>query len=203
MPAWPDLARADEVSMMIPFLRALPSLSPADYAALVTAPAGLLPAGCAGCHGPDGRGGGPRAPRLAGQSAAYLRAALDAYAGGDRASGMMRQAAAGLAPEARAEIARALAAAPAAAGAGTGPAPEVARHGRRDVPPCLACHGEPRRNPAFPILDGQPAPYLAGQLRLFRDGRRGGGPYAGLMTRAAAGLTDAEIEELAAWFAGR
>jgi cytochrome c553 len=58
-------------------------------------------------------------------------------------------------------------------------------------------------NPAFPILDGQPAPYIATQLRLFRDAERGGGPYAPLMTSAARGLADADIEALAAWFSNR
>ena len=110
MPAWPALARDDEVWAMVAFLRALPGLSPAAYAELVTAPAGTLPAGCAGCHGPDGRGGGPHVPVLAGQSAAYLEASLAAYADGRRASGFMRQVAHDLPAPARAEIARELAA---------------------------------------------------------------------------------------------
>ena len=206
MPAWPAQGRDDEGWMMTAFLRALPELSPADYAALVAAPAGTLPAACSGCHGPDGRDGGAFVPRLAGQSAAYLEASLAAYARGARASGIMAEAAADLAPETRAELARALAGlAPAAPSDQGSPTPEVASTGApaRGVPACLACHGAPRRNPAFPRIDGQPAPYLAAQLRLFRAGARGGGPYAALMTSAAAGLTDAEIDRLARWFAGR
>jgi cytochrome c553 len=207
MPAWPAPAREDEVWMMVAFLRALPGLAAADYAALTTGPPGTLPAGCSGCHGPDGRDGGPYVPRLAGQSEAYLRASLDAYAAGRRASGLMQQAVTGLAPADRAELARALAALPAGAAppGDPGPPPEIATRGRPEhgVPACLACHGAPRRNPAVPSLDGQPAAYLAAQLRLFRDGVRGGGPYAGVMTRAAAGLADAEIDALAGWFAAR
>jgi len=205
MPAWPDVARADEAWMMVAFLRRLPELTPTDYAALVNPVARLLPEGCAGCHGPDGRDAGPFTPNLAGQSRGYLRDALAAYASGARASGIMRQAVSGIASADLAEIADALAAASPTTARLESPPPAVALRGSpgRGVPACLGCHGTPRRNLAFPILDGQPAPYLAGQLRLFRDRTRGGGPYAELMTRAAAGLTDAEIEALSAWFAGR
>jgi cytochrome c553 len=206
MPAWPDVARDDEGWMMVAFLRALPDLSPEDYAALVGGPDGTLPVACSGCHGPDGRGGGPHVPILAGQRQPYLAASLDAYAGHRRASGIMRQAVTGLDAETRASLAAALAVLPAPASGGpAGKPPEIAVRGQpeREVPGCLACHGEPPRNPAFPRLDGQPAPYLAAQLRLFRDGERGGGPYAALMTSAAGGLTDAEIDELAVWFAAR
>lgn len=205
MPAWPDVARADEAWMMVAFLRRLPELTAEDYAALVNPPAGLLPERCAGCHSPDGRDAGPWTPNLAGQSRRYLRDALAAYATGARASGIMRQAVSGLAPRERAAIADALASATRTTARLASPPPEIALRGSpaRGVPACLGCHGTPHRNDAFPILAGQPASYLGGQLRLFRDGTRGGGPYAELMTKAAAGLTDAEIEELSAWFAGR
>ena len=212
MPAWPELAREDEGWMMVAFLRALPGLTPSGYRQLTSGAEGKLPPACSRCHGPDGRGGGPFVPRLAGQNAAYLEASLAAYASRRRASGIMAEAAAGLSPADRAALARALAALPAAvpedaaaAADDAGPPPAVATGGNpaSGVPACLACHGEPRRNPAFPVLDGQPAPYLAAQLRLFRDGVRGGGPYAMLMTFAADELTDAEIDDLAAWFARR
>ncbi|TPE51659.1 c-type cytochrome [Amaricoccus solimangrovi] len=206
MPAWPAQARDDEGLMMVAFLRALPDLSPEDYAGLVTAPEGTLPAGCSGCHGPEGRGGGPRVPRLAGQSETYLRQSLAAYAQGGRESGIMAQAVNGVPSETLAEIARHVARLPATDGgadpAPATPAPAIARVGRPEhgVPACLSCHGEPRKNPSVPRLGGQPAAYLAAQLRLFRDGERGGGPYANVMARAAAGLEDEEIDMLAAWF---
>jgi cytochrome c553 len=60
--------------------------------------------------------------------------------------------------------------------AGGACSPAGAGHRARSVPACLVCHGAPRRNSAFPILEGQPAPYLAGQLHLFRDGQRGAVP---------------------------
>jgi cytochrome c553 len=205
MPAWPSPAREDEVWLMVAFLRALPGLTESEYRALVTAPEDALPATCSGCHGPDGRSGGPHVPILAGQSEAYLRASLAAFAEGRRASGIMQQAVPGLDPATAADLAARLAALPAAPATASAPPPAVAVDGRPEdgVPGCLACHGEDRENPAFPSLDGQPAPYLAAQLRLFRDAARGGGPYAGVMTSAAGGLSDADIEALSAWFASR
>jgi cytochrome c553 len=104
MPAWPAQARRDEGWMMVALLRAMPSLAPADYDALLAAPQGALPDDCSNCHGPDGRSGGPYVPRLAGQNAAYLLASLDAYATGRRASGIMRQAVTDVGPEKRAEL---------------------------------------------------------------------------------------------------
>jgi cytochrome c553 len=211
MPAWPARSRDDEVWSMVAFLRALPQMTPAAYAALVAPPrpGGPLPEICAGCHGPQGRDGGPSVPILAGQREEYLGNSLVAFATGHRPSGMMALPAVSLAPEARVDLARRLAMLPPPS-----PAPadralraagrELAEHGRPAdaIPRCLACHGA-RAKPAFPRLDGQRPDYIASQLRLFRAGARGGGPYAGLMTRAARGLTDADITAAAAYFSSR
>ncbi|HEY9567891.1 MAG TPA: c-type cytochrome, partial [Thalassobaculum sp.] len=72
-------------------------------------------------------------------------------------------------------------------------------------PACLACHGAPARarNPAFPRLDGQPADYLATQLRLWQDGARGGGPFSHIMRLIANGLEPEQVDALAAYFTSR
>jgi cytochrome c553 len=210
MPAWPAQSRDDEVWALVAFLRALPGMSPAEYAALVRpTDEGALPPACAGCHGPEGREGGPMMPILAGQREAYLRDSLAAFATGHRASGIMALPAAGLAPAERATLARRLAALTPPLPADTDAALQeagrrIAEHGRPAdaIPRCLACHG-PGGKPAFPRLDGQRPAYIAAQLRLFRSGSRGGGPYAGLMTHAARGLTDDDIAALAAYFSAR
>jgi cytochrome c553 len=64
---------------------------------------------------------------------------------------------------------------------------------------CAACHGERgvSVNEFWPHLAGQQAGYLARQLRAFRDGAR----REPLMTTWVSGLTDADIDDLAAWFA--
>lgn len=64
---------------------------------------------------------------------------------------------------------------------------------------CTVCHGPLGIStaPNTPNLGGQPAPYLEEQLRKYRDGTR----RHEIMTLIAKPLTDAEIVDLAAWFA--
>lgn len=74
----------------------------------------------------------------------------------------------------------------------------------RDIPACDSCHGRGAQRPdaAYPYLAGQPEWYLSEHLRLFRDGVRGGTPYAEIMTKIAVHMTDEQIEAVAAWYAG-
>ncbi len=84
-----------------------------------------------------------------------------------------------------------------------GPAREIARRGvpADGIPACVSCH-EPEggRYPAYPALRGQTADYIAQQLRLFKDGIRGGTPYAHIMETVARRMSDAQIEAVAAYF---
>lgn len=182
---------------------------------------------CGRCHATDGRGRGAGAfPSLAGQRAEYLERTLRAFARGTRPSGTMHPVASELdsagiprlaayfsgrgdAPGERlstagldadllpGEVSR-------VAGSGSR-GEELARRGvpERKIPSCVACHGpaEGRRNPAYPVLAGQYPRYLRDQLRLFRDGRRGGTEYAALMHVAVRSLTDEDLEDLAAFYA--
>lgn len=63
---------------------------------------------------------------------------------------------------------------------------------------CAACHGADGKaiQPAYPNLAGQHASYLAKQLTEYRDGAR----VNALMTGQAAGLTDQDILDLAAYY---
>jgi cytochrome c553 len=65
---------------------------------------------------------------------------------------------------------------------------------------CAGCHGPNgiSTNPMWPSLAGQKEQYLAKQMRDFRDGKRAD-PVMGPM---AQGLSDADIENLAAYYAG-
>lgn len=225
MPAWPT-ERDDEVWAMVAFLRQIPTLDGPAYRQLAfgaanaaTEPRPGSPADCQRCHGADGASGGPHVPILAGQSAAYLTESIRAYASGARASGLMSGPAQAVAPAEIADLAAAFAALPRPRGTLEDPArprgaqgdPALIDAGRRlaergraedDIPACLGCHRD-GANPLYPRLDGQNAPVLATQLRLFRAGTRGGGPAAPLMTRAAGNLSDADIAALAAFFAAR
>src|SRR5690606_13850396 len=195
MPAWPAGEREDEVWDVVAFLLALPGLDAAGYRRLVrpeTPPEGAPPvvaAACARCHGADGGGRGRGAfPVLAGQRRAYLVLSLRAYARGERHSGIMQPIARGLDEAAIAEVADHYAGLPAPARAGPAPAPAAGERGEaiaqrgdpsRKVPSCVDCHGpgDAPTDPAYPRLAGQAPGYLARQLELFRDGRRGGSPW--------------------------
>ena len=66
---------------------------------------------------------------------------------------------------------------------------------------CGACHGMDGNsiNPIWPSLAGQHAGYLERHLKLFRDGQR----ENALMSPMAAGLSDQDIADLAAYFSGQ
>ena len=64
---------------------------------------------------------------------------------------------------------------------------------------CMMCHGENGLSSMVgtPSLAGQQEIYLANQLRQFRDGKR----HSEVMNVIAKPLTDAEIDNVAAYFA--
>lgn len=70
--------------------------------------------------------------------------------------------------------------------------------GRANARACAVCHGEFGISifPLAPNLAGQPAIYMAEQLRAYRSGAR----LNEMMSVIAKPLTDAEIADLAAWF---
>jgi cytochrome c553 len=71
--------------------------------------------------------------------------------------------------------------------------------GRQKALACAVCHGPLGLSvaPDAPNLAGQPALYIAAQLRAYRSGVR----RHEVMSLMAKPLTDTEIEDLAAWFA--
>ncbi len=216
MPAWSSAMRDDEVWPVVAFLRELPGLDAEAYQRLVRDDAipprevpELVRRSCAGCHGYDGRGRMPGAfPHLAGQSPTYLRATLRAYAAGERHSGTMEPIAAALDEQAIEVVSDYYAALePARATGGSALGRRIARSGvpTRFIPACNDCHSPDgrRRRDAYPRLEGQDAAYLAGQLELFMDGRRGGTAYADVMrTVAEHELQPEELDAVAAFYAG-
>lgn len=76
-----------------------------------------------------------------------------------------------------------------------------AEAGREKSTPCQACHGLDGRgiDPSYPHLAGQYASYLEKALRDYRDGTR----QSPLMSGFAANLSDADIADLAAWYAAQ
>ncbi len=66
---------------------------------------------------------------------------------------------------------------------------------------CAACHGASGQSPndLWPNLAGQKSGYLVKQLKAFRDGAR----TDPMMSPMAKPLTDADIENLAAYFSSQ
>ena len=228
MPAWPAQERDDEVWAVVAFLRRLPSLDEAGYESLVRggdstlpemsatsriAPPDIVSTTCARCHGADGQGRGVAAfPKLAGQRAEYMRRAMRAYARGERHSGIMEPIAAGLSAAA-VEEAVGYYAGLAKPGAPPPPASEPARRGEMiasrgvpedDIPSCADCHlpqGH-KVNEAYPWLAGQYQEYLAQQLSLLKQRRRGGSEYVRLMHSFVDRLSSAQMDDVATYFSG-
>jgi cytochrome c553 len=226
MPAWPAVRRDDEVWAMVAFLRRLPGLDALAYRRLVsgetpaaadTAGVGDVPRAvtesCARCHGFDGNGRGLSAfPKLAGQRPAYLLASLQAFARGQRHSGVMEPLAADLDLAQMRELTDYYASRPRLSSPAPGPdtaaarrlGETIAQHGipGQRVPACEACHG--RRTPRsaiYPELAGQYPEYLALQLMVFKDGARGGTPYAHVMRMVASRLTPEQMRAAALYYA--
>jgi len=72
--------------------------------------------------------------------------------------------------------------------------------GKSRAASCSACHGANgiSSNGLWPNLAGQKEQYLAAQLKAFRDGDR----KNPMMSPMAAGLSDADVANLAAYYAG-
>jgi cytochrome c553 len=230
MPAWPVQQRDDEIWAVAAFLARLPAIDGAEYRrlayhdAVVNGSAPSLPASegppppravrevCWQCHGMDGTGRESGAfPSLAGQRAAYLHAALRAFAERTRFSGTMAEIAIRLGAADMQEIARyyeqlpVRTTAPASDSASRGRGRDIAIQGdpARGIPACVECHGpsDVPKNPAYPTLAGQHARYLALQLDLLKQRRRGGSPRVNLMHALVDHLEPRDIQDVARYYA--
>lgn len=185
-----------------------------DAAAIVQQGNGKGAAPCMACHGPDGGGNSATGfPRLAGLDAAYIQQQLDDFASGARANPVMQPNASALSEDERAALAKYYSALPLPARLATPPAAKPDAAGERlatrgdwsrDLPACVQCHapGGVGVGAAFPPLAGQPAAYIAAQLRAWRQGTRHNDPLQ-LMQHVAQQLTPQEIEAVAGWFAAQ
>jgi cytochrome c553 len=232
MPAWAAQERDDEVWAMVAFLRALPQLDADKYRQLIhdditanqldvavtrfsetTAVPRLVTDNCARCHGRDGLGRDSHAfPKLAGQNPNYFYLTMQAYARGERNSGIMEPIAAALRAEVLPELARYYAdrksltrSTPSVKNrAAIERGKLIAEKGipNQRVPICKECHGPgpDRKNPNYPELAGQYAEYLILQLTLFKKQQRGGTAYAHLMQRVAPALTEQQMSDVASYY---
>lgn len=176
---------------------------------------------CISCHGPQLAGnpvGG--IPRIAGLSAEYIQAQLDALASGARRNAIMLPVASSLSAAERQALAAYISTlrvpAPVAAAPDSAPPPatpaqmklgaRLASRGdwSRQLPGCDQCHGPGGVGvgSAFPPLAGQSALYLTTQLDAWKQGTRPGGPLD-LMAALVKRMTDADIAAVAAYYAAQ
>lgn len=157
-------------------------------------------AACASCHGSKGISLNDAWPNLAGQHAAYLARILGAYKSGDQKNAMMTPMAQALS-DADVQDLAAYFGSLSCKGVGSETRVGDAAAGKVLAKNCAACHGETgiASNPAWPKLAGQKSGYLVNTLKAFRAGLRKDPMMAGV-TRS---LSDADIANLAAYFAGQ
>lgn len=226
MPGWAATARDDEIWAMVAFLRALPAMPEEVYERLAAGnasaekpgPEELIAEGsslsslavCSKCH--DTADKPPTSqwvPRLGGQSEAYIVRTLVNYRDNRRQSGFMEPVAAEIPQEQFEQIAAYYSGLESPrhtltvrdADLEAGEAIAFSGDPSRRIGACQACHGR-GANPAYPRLAGQSQTYLQGQLKLWRDNPPSETGHGRLMARAMGRMSDEQIRDVSAWYAG-
>ena len=152
---------------------------------------------CHGCHGIENyKNAYPNysVPKLGGQHAAYLIAALDEYDAKARWHPTMRGLAATLTGQDKADIAAFFEGAEAVGSSGkiVGTPPDAAQT-------CVACHGQDGVGitPEYPTIAGQHADYMEHALESYRSGAR----KNEVMAQQVAQLTPEQVREISEFFA--
>lgn len=170
---------------------------------------------CAACHAADGNSIAPANPKIAGQFLEYLDKQMRDFKaqGGKKAvreSAIMAGMVANLSDADMKGLASYYASQklkPAAAVdkdlAALGQKVWRGGNASSGVPACAGCHGPAGAGlpGQYPRLAGQYAEYLAGQLKLFKEGGRANDPN-GVMRGVAGRLTDREIRAVSEYAAG-
>ena len=217
----PPVTRASLLASMAEFIESLNIASlvaAVASATLMEAPAWGAPvaasppvAVCAACHGAQGEGGPAGAPRLAGQDARYLEHALKMFKDGSRTNATMQPIAASLSDAERHELAvyfSSLDSTPTLAS--TPPPSALAEAGRvlaqtgdpaNSTPACFTCHGSDGGGvaPRVPAIAAEPLRFTVDRLHEFQARARASQPAPASMTAVSARLTEAQIEQVAAY----
>ncbi len=153
---------------------------------------------CKGCHFiPNYKNSYPvyKVPKIGGQNAEFVVAALKAYANGERKHETMTSHAATLSDQDMLDVASYLSSlgAPRTEDA-SGPVSEK-------IATCSACHGERGISAMgmYPNLAGQHRSYLVQALQAYRDGSR----KNAIMSGFVGALSDEDIEEISLYFASQ
>jgi len=155
---------------------------------------------CLGCHGiPSYKNVYPtyNVPELSGQHPEYLMAALKEYRSKERSHATMAAQGGSLSDDQIADVAAYLAG-PATLKVGAAP---VGKPPEKVASLCVACHGLDGIGVTadYPTLSGQHEDYLAQALKEYRKGDRKNAIMATFVTQ----LSDADIEQIAAYYAAQ
>jgi cytochrome c553 len=160
---------------------------------------------CTMCHGIRGVSEAS-SPNLAGQIEAAIYKQLRDYQSGHRVSTIMQPMMASLSDQDMRDLSAYYAYLPHERAPLSSPraVPQLVSNGApmRNIGACASCHGGFAQQNTAPVLEGEPEVYLHTQLRAFRDGSRHN-DLNQQMRNMARQLSDAEIAELAAYYAGR
>ena len=157
---------------------------------------------CTGCHAIPGYTmvyPTYHVPRLGGQHAQYIVAALNAYKSGDRSHPTMIANAANLSDQDMADIAAYVA--EFELSNDTPPVSGDVSAGKKKSEPCQACHGPNGNSPDanFPRLAGQYEDYLIKALQDYKSGERNNPIMKGM----ADALSEQDQADLAAYYASQ
>jgi cytochrome c553 len=156
---------------------------------------------CASCHGANGISPNETWPNLAGQNPAYLVRILAAYKSGAQTDVMMSPVARVLSDADIQDLATYYGTLDCNVTASETRAGDASAGQALADRNCAACHGRAGvgSNPAWPNVAGQKAVYLTNTLKAFRAGLRKDPMMAGVVR----GLSDGDIANLAAYYAGQ
>lgn len=167
---------------------------------------------CIGCHGIHGyKSSFPEVyhvPKIAGQNAKYIAAALEGYKKGDRKHPSMRGIAQSMSEQDIADVAVYYE----QLGKQTGALPAAARPANAQVAQllqkgaCVSCHGENYAkpiDPTYPKIAGQHADYLYMALKAYRDDTHSTwGRSNPVMAGMAKQFSNAELKAMAQYLSG-
>jgi len=161
---------------------------------------------CTTCHGARGLSEAD-SPNLAGQYAAAVYKQLRDYKSGARTNAVMSPRVTSLTDRDMRDLAAYYAYLPRLPSyhpAAAGPAPLIVVSGApmRNIAPCATCHGGVDNKAGSAWLEGQSPVYLKAQLEAFVSGTRRN-DISQQMRNVARGMSHAEIEQAAAYYAGQ
>ena len=157
---------------------------------------------CVGCHGPAGNSAIPGIPSLSGQPKQFIVSALFQFREGKRKSDQMSPFAANLSNADMNDLAAYFSAQAIVQEVAKTSAPSMNEGKRLSAQNnCVACHAANLMGQQhIPRLAGQRREYLSDQLRSFKASTRG--ELDGVMTSAAQGLTEQDMDILSEYMAG-